>query len=147
MHGTSKTDKKFSSYYFAKVCKVPGIETDTKNHKTASKLNCILLFHANSLREKRVKNVLCDKVKKGKHCITYNATIDSNKIKLGQQFICKDIPIVGGQNSPMSGCFKACMSAHFPRVNMGYTDQMTHQVPNGVADSIKFQLTSITPQD
>ena len=89
-----------------------------------------------------------DKVKKGKHCITYNATIDSNKIKLGQQFICKeDIPILGGQNSPMSGCFKACMSAHFPRVNMGYTDQMTHQVPNGVADSIKFQLTSITPQD
>ena len=50
----------------------------------------------------------------------------------------------------MSGCFKACMSAHFPQSENGIhrsDDSPLLQVPNGVADSIKFQLTSITPQD
>ena len=37
------------------------------------------------------------------------------------------------------------MSAHFPVVKLEYADQMTDIgiVPNGVADSIKFQLTSL----
>ena len=45
---------------------------------------------------------------------------------------------------PCSGCFTACMSVHFPVVKLEYVDPMTHcgMVPNGVADSIKFQLTS-----
>ena len=45
---------------------------------------------------------------------------------------------------PCSGCFTACMSALFPVVKLGYADGMTQcgMVPNGVVDSIKFQLTS-----
>ena len=44
---------------------------------------------------------------------------------------------------PCSGCFTACMSAHFPVVKLGYADWMTYcgMVPNGIANSIKFQLT------
>ena len=36
------------------------------------------------------------------------------------------------------------MSAHFPVMKLGYADWMTRcgMVPNGVADSIEFQLTS-----
>ena len=43
------------------------------------------------------------------------------------------------------GCFTACMSAHFPVVKLGYADWMTYcgMVPNGVADLINFQVTSI----
>ena len=46
---------------------------------------------------------------------------------------------------PCSGCFTACMSAHFPVVKLGYADRMTHcgMVPNGVANLIEFQLTSL----
>ena len=37
------------------------------------------------------------------------------------------------------------MSAHVPVVKLGYVDRMTHcgMVPNGVTDSIEFQLTSL----
>ena len=37
------------------------------------------------------------------------------------------------------------MNAHFPVVKLGYVDRMTHcgMAPNGVADSIEFQLTSL----
>ena len=46
---------------------------------------------------------------------------------------------------PCSGCLTACMSVHFPVVKLGYADRMTHcgMVPNGVADSIEFQFTSL----
>ena len=46
---------------------------------------------------------------------------------------------------PCSGCLTACMSAHFHVVKLGYADRMTHcgMVPNGVADSIEFQFTSL----
>ena len=46
---------------------------------------------------------------------------------------------------PCPGCFTACMSVHFPVVKLGYADWMTHcdMVPNGVADSFKFQFTSL----
>ena len=45
---------------------------------------------------------------------------------------------------PCSGCFTASMSAHFQVVKLGYADWMTYcgMVPNGIANSIKFQLTS-----
>ena len=45
---------------------------------------------------------------------------------------------------PCSGCFTACMSVLFPIVKLGYADGMAYcgMVPNGVVDSIKFQLTS-----
>ena len=44
-----------------------------------------------------------------------------------------------------SGFLTTCMSAHFPVVKLGYADRMTHcgMVPNGVADSIEFQFTSL----
>ena len=37
------------------------------------------------------------------------------------------------------------MSSHFPLVKLGYVDRMTHygMVPNGVTDSIEFQLRSL----
>ena len=37
------------------------------------------------------------------------------------------------------------MSVHFPIVKVGYADRMTYcgMVPNEVADSIEFQLTSL----
>ena len=43
------------------------------------------------------------------------------------------------------GCFTACMSAHFPVMKLGYTDQMAHcgMVPNGIADLIEFQFMSL----
>ena len=47
---------------------------------------------------------------------------------------------------PCSGCFTACMNAHFLIVKLGYTDRITHcgMVPNGgVADSIEFQFMSL----
>ena len=64
----------------------------------------------------------CNKVKNGKHCIAYTL-----------------------QLNPCSGCFTACMSVHLAIVKLGYVDQMKHcdMVPNGVADSIKFQLTPL----
>ena len=44
-----------------------------------------------------------------------------------------------------SGCFIACMSVHFPIVKLGYVVRMTHcgMVPNGVTNSIEFQLMSL----
>ena len=46
---------------------------------------------------------------------------------------------------PYSGCFTGCMGAHLPVVKLEYLDPMTHcaMVPNGVADSIEFHLTSL----
>ena len=46
---------------------------------------------------------------------------------------------------PCSGCFTACTSAQFPVEKLGYAYRMTHcgMVPNGVAKSIKLQLTSL----
>ena len=37
------------------------------------------------------------------------------------------------------------MNAHFPVVKLEYADQMIHygMVPNGVVNSIKFQLTTL----
>ena len=74
------------------------------------------------------------------------ARTESNKINL-------DLSLSAGrifQSSvvktlPCCGCFTACMSANFPVVKLGYVDQMTHNVmiPNGVVDSIEFQLTSL----
>ena len=46
---------------------------------------------------------------------------------------------------PCPGCFTACMSLHFPVAKLGYVDWMNQcgMVPNGVADSFKFQFTSL----
>ena len=88
----------------------------------------------------------CNKVKKGKHCITYllqlnltklNLELSSSARRIFQSLVVKTLPC--------SGCFTACMTAHFPIVKLGYTDWMTHcgMVPNGFADSIKFKLTSL----
>ena len=87
-----------------------------------------------------------NKVKKGKHCITYllqlnltklNLELSSSARRIFQSLVVKTLPC--------SGCFTACMSAHFPVVKLGYADRMTHcgMVPNGVADSKEFQLTSL----
>ena len=91
----------------------------------------------------------CNKVKKGKHCITYMLQLNLTKLNLDHsssvQRILTDKPCQSlvVKTLSCSGCFTACMSAHLPIVKLGYADWMTHcgMVPNGVADSIKFQLT------
>ena len=88
----------------------------------------------------------CNKVKKGKHCITYMLQLNLTKLNLDRSSFVRRI----FQSSVViallcSGCFMACMSAHFPVSKLGYVDRMTHcgMVPKGVADSIEFQLTSL----
>ena len=86
----------------------------------------------------------CNKVKKGKHCITYTLQLNLTKLNLDRSSSVRRIfqsSVV--KTLPCSGCFTACMSAHFPVVKLGYADRMTHcgMVPNGVVDSIQFQLT------
>ena len=88
----------------------------------------------------------CNKVKKGKHCITYTLQLNLTKLNLDRSLSARRIfqsSVV--KTLPCSGCFTACMSAHFPVVKLGYADRMTHcgMVPNGVANSIEFQLTSL----
>ena len=88
----------------------------------------------------------CNKVKKGKHCITYMLQLNLTKLNLDRSSSVRRI----FQSSmvrtlPCSGCFTACMSEHFPVVKVGYADRMIHcgMVPNGVADSIEFQFTPL----
>ena len=88
----------------------------------------------------------CNNVKKGKHCITYTLQLNLTKLNLDRSSSVRRIfqsSVV--KTLPCSGCFTACMSAHFPVVKLGYADRMTHcgMVPNGVAGSIEFQLTSL----
>ena len=88
----------------------------------------------------------CNKVKKGKHCITYTLQLNFTKLNLELSSSVRRIfqsSVV--KTLPCSGCFTACMSAHFPVMKLGYADWMTHcgMVPNGVANSIEFQFTSL----
>ena len=88
----------------------------------------------------------CNKVKKGNHCITYTLQLNLTKLNLDRSSSVRRIfqsSVV--KTLPCSGCFTACMNAHLPIVKLGYTDWMTHcgMVPNGVADSIEFQFTSL----
>ena len=87
----------------------------------------------------------CNKVK-GKHCITYLLQLNLTKLNLDLSMSARRIfqsSVV--KTLPCSGCFTACMSAHFPVVKLGYADRMSQygMVPNGVANSIEFQLTSL----
>ena len=88
----------------------------------------------------------CNKVKKGKHCITYTLQLNLTKLNLDHSlYVRRTFQSAVVKTLPCSGNFTACMSAHFPIVKLGYADRMTHSgmVPNGVADSIEFQLTSL----
>ena len=78
----------------------------------------------------------CNKVKKGKHCVTYVLQLNLTKLNLECSSSVK---------RTFQSCFTAPMSVHFPVVKLGYVDRMTHcgMVPNGVADSIEFQFTSL----
>ena len=88
----------------------------------------------------------CNKVKKGKHCITYMLQLNLTKLNLDHSFSVRRIfqsSVV--KTLPCSGCFMDCMSEHFPIVKLGYSDRMTHcgMIPNGVTNSIEFQFTSL----
>ena len=88
----------------------------------------------------------CNNVKKGKHCITYMLQLNLRKLNLDHNSSVRRVfqsSVV--KTHPCSGSFTACMTAHFPVVKLGYTDWITHcgMVPNGVADSIEFQVTSL----
>ena len=88
----------------------------------------------------------CNKAKKGKHCITYTLQlIESYKIKLDRSSSERRIFQSSVVNSAMFWLFRRLHECAFPRSELGYADWMTHcgMVPNGVADSIKFQLTSL----
>ena len=88
----------------------------------------------------------CNKVKKGKHCITYMLQLNLTKLNLGHSSSVRRIfqsSVV--KTLPCSGCFTACMNLHFPLVKLEYADRMTHcgVVPNGAANSIEFQFMSL----
>ena len=88
----------------------------------------------------------CNKIKKGNHCITYMLQLNLTKLNLDHSLSVRRIfQSLVVKTLLCCGCFTACMSAHFPVVKLEYADQMTDIgiVPNGVADSIKFQLTSL----
>ena len=88
----------------------------------------------------------CNKVKKGKYCITYTLQLNLTKLNLDcSSSVRRIFQSLVVKTLPCSGCFTACMSAHFPVVKLGYADRMTHcgMVPNGVANLIEFQLTSL----
>ena len=88
----------------------------------------------------------CNNVKTGKHCISYTLQLNLTKLNLDRSSSAKRIFLSSMVKTlPCSGCFTACMSGHFPVVKLGYADRMTHcgMVPNGVADSVKFQFTSL----
>ena len=83
----------------------------------------------------------CNKVKSGKHCITYmlqlyltklNLDLSSSAGSIFQSSVVKTLPC--------SGCFTACVSAHFPVVKLGYAERMTDSgmFPNVVANLIEF---------
>ena len=87
----------------------------------------------------------CNNVKE-KHCITYRLQLNLIKLNFDHSLSLRKIfqsSVV--KTLPCSSCFTACVSAHFPVVKLGYADRMTHcgMVPNGVADSIEFQFTSL----
>ena len=73
----------------------------------------------------------CNKVKKGKHCITYMLQLNLTKLNLDRSSFVRRSSVV--KTLPYSGYFTACMSAHFHVVKLGYADRMTHcgMVPNG----------------
>ena len=88
----------------------------------------------------------CDKVKKGKHCITYRLQLNLTNLNLdGSSSLRRTFQSSMVKTLQCCGRFIACMSVHFPVVKLGYADRMTHcgMVPNGVADSIEFQFTSL----
>ena len=89
----------------------------------------------------------CNKVKKGKPCITYMLQLNLTKLNLDRSLsvVLRIFQSLVVKTLPCSGCFIACMSAHFLVVKLGYADRMSHcgMVPNGVADSIEFQLKSL----
>ena len=87
----------------------------------------------------------CNKLKKEKHFITYTLPLNLTKLNLDRSSSVRSIfqySVI--KTLPCSDCFTACMSAHFP-VKLGYEDWMTHfgMVPNGIANSIEFQPTSL----
>ena len=87
----------------------------------------------------------CNKVT-GKHCITYRLQSNLTESSFGRSSSVRRIlqsSVV--KNLPCSSCFTAYLSVYFPVVKLGYANRMTHcgMVPNGVADSIEFQLTSL----
>ena len=88
----------------------------------------------------------CNKVKKGKHCITYTLQLNLTKLNLDRSSsVRRTFQSLMVKTLPCSGCFTACMSAHVPVVKLGYADWITHcgMVPNGVVNSIEFQLASL----
>ena len=88
----------------------------------------------------------CNKVKKGKHCITYTLQLNLTKLNLAHSSsVTRIFQSLVVKTLAHFGCFTACMSAHFPIVKLRYADRMTccGMVPNGITNLIEFQLTSL----
>ena len=88
----------------------------------------------------------CIKVKKGKHFITYMLQLNLIKLNLDLSSSARRIfQSLVVKTPPCSGCFTACMSAHFPVAKLGCVDWMTHcgMVAKGAVNSIEFQLTPL----
>ena len=83
----------------------------------------------------------CNNVKKGKHCVTYTLQLNLEKLNLNRSsFVRRIFQSSVVKTLPCSGCFTACVSAHFPVVKLGYAERMTDSgmFPNVVANLIEF---------
>ena len=83
----------------------------------------------------------CNNVKKEKYCITYTLQLNLTKLNLDRSLSVRIFQSLVVKTLPCSGYFTAFISANFPIVKLVYKDRMTHcdMVPNGLANSIKFQ--------
>ena len=60
----------------------------------------------------------CSNVKKGKHCITYTLQLNLTKLNLDRgSSVRRILQSLVVKTLPCSGCFTACIRAHFPVVN------------------------------
>ena len=66
----------------------------------------------------------CNKVKKGKHCITYMLQLNLTKLNLDHSSSARIFQSLVVKTLPYSGCFTACMNAHFPIVKLGYVNSI-----------------------
>ena len=83
---------------------------------------------------------------KKNYCITYTLQLNLTKLNLdGSLSVRRIFQFSVVKTLPCPGCFTACMSVYFTIVKLRYADRMTDcdMVPNGFADSIEFQLTSL----
>ena len=69
----------------------------------------------------------CNKVKKGKDCITYTLQLNLTKLNLDHGLSVRIFQSLVVKTLPCSGYFTACMNVQFPIVKLEYTDSTEFQ--------------------